>query len=160
MKCLYCSYVGSRVVDSRQSEDGSSIRRRRECEKCGRRFTTFEKAEAVPLVVIKKNRTKQVFSPEKLKAGIVKACEKRPVSMEEIDRLVDEIERHAFSNVESEITSQAIGQMVMEALKSMDEVAYARFSCVYHQVHDLKTFVDELERLIAENQGKADGTVR
>lgn len=160
MKCVYCGHVGSRVVDSRQSEDGSSIRRRRECEKCFRRFTTFEKADTVPLMVIKKDKTRQLFDADKLRAGIIKACEKRPVSRQKIDEVVDEIERRAYRETEQEITSKAIGEMVMESLRKLDEVAYVRFVCVYHQFRDLQTFVDELGRLISENQGNADDEVR
>ena len=159
MKCVYCGHVGSRVVDSRQSEDGSSIRRRRECEKCFRRFTTFEKADTVPLMVIKKDKTRQLFDADKLRAGIIKACEKRPVSRQKIDEVVDEIERRAYRETEQEITSKAIGEMVMESLRKLDE-AYVRFACVYHQFRDLQTFVDELGRLISENQGNADDEVR
>ena len=160
MKCVYCGHVGSRVVDSRQSEDGSSIRRRRECEKCFRSFTTFEKADTVPLMVIKKDKPRQLFDADKLRAGIIKACEKRPVSRQKIDEVVDEIERRAYRETEQEITSKAIGEMVMESLRKLDEVAYVRFACVYHQFRDLQTFVDELGRLISENQGNADDEVR
>ena len=150
MKCVYCGHVGSRVVDSRQSEDGSSIRRRRECEKCFRRFTTFEKADTVPLMVIKKDKTRQLFDADKLRAGIIKACEKRPVSRQKIDEVVDEIERRAYRETEQEITSKAIGEMVMESLKQLDEVAYVRFASVYRQFTDIQTFRDELNKLLSD----------
>ena len=150
MKCVYCGHVGSRVVDSRQSEDGSSIRRRRECEKCFRRFTTFEKADTVPLMVIKKDKTRQLFDADKLRAGIIKACEKRPVSRQKIDEVVDEIERRAYRETEQEITSKAIGEMVMDRLKGIDEVAYVRFASVYRQFKDIDTFMHELNKLLAD----------
>ena len=160
MKCVYCGHVGSRVVDSRQSEDGSSIRRRRECEKCFRRFTTFEKADTVPLMVIKKDKTRQLFDADKLRAGIIKACEKRPVSLMQLEQIVDHVEQKVFGTLESEVSSKLIGELVMEQLRQVDEVAYVRFACVYHQFRDLQTFVDELGRLISENQGNADDEVR
>lgn len=156
MKCAYCGFVGSRVVDSRQAEDGSAIRRRRECEKCGRRFTTFEKVETVPLMVIKKDKTREIFDADKLRRGIIKACEKRPVSLSQIDAVVADIENRAYRACETEITSGAIGEMVMERLKTLDEVAYVRFSCVYHEFHDLQSFVREVERMILEKKGNAD----
>ena len=160
MKCVFCGFVGSHVVDSRQAEDGSAIRRRRECENCGRRFTTFEKVETVPLMVIKKDKTREIFDADKLRRGIIKACEKRPVSAEQIDNVVADIENCANRSCEMEITSGAIGEMVMERLKALDEVAYVRFSCVYHEFHDLQTFVKEVERMILEKQGNADNKVR
>ena len=160
VKCVYCGFVGSHVVDSRQAEDGSAIRRRRECEKCGRRFTTFEKVETVPLMVIKKDKTREIFNADKLRRGIIKACEKRPVSIAQIDDVVADIEKCAYQSSEPEITSGAIGEMVMEELKELDEVAYVRFSCVYHEFHDLQTFVKEVERMILEKQGNADSKVR
>lgn len=159
MKCVYCAYIGSHVVDSRMSEDGSMIRRRRECEMCNRRFTTYEKADAAPLMVIKKDETRQPYDADKLRAGIIKACEKRPVSIKQIDDIVEEIERQAYLRGEQELPAKWLGDMVMDALKRLDEVAYVRFSCVYHQFRDLQTFVDELSRLINEKKdhsGNAD----
>ena len=141
MKCVFCSCMQSRVVDSRQSEDGLTIRRRRECEKCGRRFTTYERIDMIPLMVVKKDETREPFQADKLRHGIIKACEKRPVSLEEIDALVREVERRAYSQGEAEITSQAIGEMVMEGLKKLDEVAYVRFASVYRQFRDIQTFM-------------------
>ena len=160
MKCVFCNCMQSRVVDSRQSEDGLTIRRRRECENCGRRFTTYERIDMIPLMVVKKDQTREPFQADKLRHGIIKACEKRPVSRQKIDEVVDEIERRTYRETEQEITSKAIGEMVMESLRKLDEVAYVRFACVYHQFRDLQTFVDELGRLISENQGNADDEVR
>ncbi len=158
MKCAYCGCTQSRVVDSRQNDDGTSIRRRRECEKCGHRFTTYERIELVPLVVIKKDQTREAFDVEKLRAGILKACEKRPVSLGRIDDLVKEIEQKLNNQPETEITSANIGELVMDGLKRLDEVAYVRFASVYRQFTDIETFRDELNRLLADlNPGTADG---
>ena len=158
MKCAWCGCTQSRVVDSRQNEDGTSIRRRRECEKCGRRFTTYERIELVPLMIIKKDQTREAFDVEKLRAGILKACEKRPVSLGRIDDLVKEIEQKLNNQPETEITSANIGELVMDGLKRLDEVAYVRFASVYRQFTDIETFRDELNRLLADlNPGTADG---
>ncbi len=158
MKCAYCGCTQSRVVDSRQSEDGTSIRRRRECENCGRRFTTYERIDLVPLMVIKKDQTREPFDVEKLRSGIVKACEKRPVSLGRIDELVREIEQKLINQPDSEITSENIGELVMEGLKRLDEVAYVRFASVYRQFKDIETFRDELNKLLADfNPGTTDG---
>lgn len=148
MKCAFCGWTQSRVVDSRQSEDATTIRRRRECEKCGRRFTTYERIELVPLMVIKKDETRQTFDINKLRAGIVKACEKRPVSLEQIEGLVRDIERRLYAQSDSEITSRMIGEWVMDGLKAMDEVAYVRFASVYRQFRDIQSFRDELNKLL------------
>ena len=136
MKCVFCSCMQSRVVDSRQSEDGLTIRRRRECEKCGRRFTTYERIDMIPLMVVKKDQTREAFQADKLRHGIIKACEKRPVPQGE-----------------AEITSLAIGEMVMEGLKKLDEVAYVRFASVYRQFRDIQTFMDELNKLLRDGEG-------
>ena len=162
MRCAWCGCTQSRVVDSRQNEDGTSIRRRRECEKCGRRFTTYERIELVPLMIIKKDQTREAFDVEKLRSGIVKACEKRPVSLGEIDGLVRDIERKLNNQPDSEITSKMVGELVMEGLKRLDEVAYVRFASVYRQFRDIQSFRDELNRLLADfDAGTADGeTVR
>ncbi|MGI6173210.1 MAG: transcriptional regulator NrdR [Christensenellales bacterium] len=151
MRCVYCHCLNSRVIDSRQSEDGTTIRRRRECEACGRRFTTYEKVDYMPLMVVKKDRSRQTFDVNKLKRGIIRACEKRPVSPEQIDKLARDIEMHAYGTSEQEITSQAIGEMVMKGLKEIDEVAYVRFASVYRQFRDIQTFRDELNKLLTEN---------
>lgn len=152
MKCVYCNCTDSRVIDSRQTEDGCTIRRRRECEGCGRRFTTYEKIDTVPLMVIKKDKSRETFDSNKLKAGIIKACEKRPVSIQSIDTLVRDIEMRAYNSFDQEVTSQAIGEMVMEGLKALDEVAYVRFASVYRQFRDIQTFMDELNKLLMDKE--------
>lgn len=158
MKCAYCGCTQSRVVDSRQSEDGTSIRRRRECENCGRRFTTYERIDLVPLMVIKKDQTREAFDVSKLRSGIVKACEKRPVPLSRIDELVREIEQKLNGQPDSEITSKMIGELVMDGLKGIDEVAYVRFASVYRQFRDIHTFRDELNKLLADYEpGTTDG---
>ena len=150
MKCVYCNSTDSRVIDSRQTEDGAAIRRRRECEGCNRRFTTYEKIDTVPLMVIKKDKRRQPFDSGKLKASIVKACGKRPVPTSVIEQLVRDIEMRAYNAYEQEIQSTAIGEWVMVALKKLDEVAYVRFASVYRQFTDIQTFRDELNRLLSE----------
>ncbi len=159
MKCAYCGCTQSRVVDSRQNDDGTSIRRRRECENCGRRFTTYERIELVPLMIIKKDQTREAFDVEKLRSGIVKSCEKRPVSLGEIDELVREIERKLNNQPDSEITSKMVGELVMDGLKKLDEVAYVRFASVYRQFRDIQSFRDELNKLLADfDPGTSDGS--
>lgn len=155
MKCVYCNCTDSRVIDSRQTDDGASIRRRRECEGCGRRFTTYEKIDTVPLMVIKRDKRRQPFDSTKIRDGIIKACEKRPVSLSRIDELVREIEMRAYNNYDQEVTSIALGEMVMETLKRLDEVAYVRFASVYRQFTDIQTFRDELNKLLSDsNRGE------
>ena len=149
MKCIYCGCSESRVIDSRPSEDGESIRRRRACEQCGRRFTTYEKVDPLPLMVIKKDMRREAFDSAKLKLGVAKACEKRPVSMNEIDELVRQVEMQAYSSYDQEITSTQLGEWVMEHLQRLDEVAYVRFASVYRQFRDIETFMDELNRLLS-----------
>lgn len=149
MKCIYCGCSESRVIDSRPSEDGEAIRRRRECEGCGRRFTTYEKVDPLPLMVVKKDMRREAFDNAKLKLGVVKACEKRPVSMTEIDELVRQVEMQAYSSYDQEITSNQLGELVMERLQRLDEVAYVRFASVYRQFRDIETFMDELSRLLS-----------
>ena len=148
MKCPYCCCVESRVVDSRQSEDGSSIRRRRECENCKRRFTTYERVDMVPLIVVKKDQTRETFDVGKLRSGIVKACEKRPVPLVKIDALVGEIERALTAAPDAEVTSQKIGEMVMDRLKTTDEVAYVRYASVYRSFKDISSFMAELQNMM------------
>ena len=158
MKCAYCGCTQSRVVDSRQSEDAMSIRRRRECERCGRRFTTYERIDMVPLMVIKKDQTREAFDVGKLRSGIVKACEKRPVPLEKIEELVRDIEQRLNSQEGSEVTSKMVGELVMDGLKSLDEVAYVRFASVYRQFRDIQSFRDELNKLLADfDPGTTDG---
>lgn len=162
MKCAYCGCTQSRVVDSRQSEDATTIRRRRECEHCGRRFTTYERIDLVPLMVVKKDQTREAFDVGKLRSGIVKACEKRPVPLERIEEMVRQIEQQLNSQPDSEITSKTIGELVMQELKNVDEVAYVRFASVYRQFRDIQSFRDELNKLLADfDPGTTDGdTVR
>jgi len=160
MKCAYCGCTQSRVVDSRQSEDATTIRRRRVCENCGRRFTTYERIELVPLMVVKKDQTREAFDVNKLRLGIVKACEKRPVSLERIEALVRDIEQRLNAQTDSEITSKMIGELVMDGLKDLDEVAYVRFASVYRQFRDIQSFRDELNKLLTDfDAGTADGEV-
>ena len=145
MKCQFCHSEDSRVVDSRPTDDGASIRRRRECITCGKRFTTYEKVETVQLLVIKKDQTREVFDPEKVRAGIIHACHKRPVTAGDIDDVVTNIEQVCYNSLQREIPTHKIGEMVMEALRTLDEVAYVRFASVYRQFKDLNEFMKELK---------------
>ena len=140
MKCMYCGCEDSKVIDSRSTDDGKSIRRRRECTNCGRRFTTFETIESVPFLVVKKDGTRQSYDREKLKKGIIRACEKRPISMAQIDSAVDRIEKTLYNSLEQEVTSLKIGELVMQELKDIDEVAYIRFAAVYYEFQDCEAF--------------------
>ena len=142
MKCLYCGSDESKVIDSRACEDLNSIRRRRECLGCGRRFNTYETVEVVPIMVVKSNGNRERYSTSKLKNGIVKSCEKRPVSIAEIDKLVSEIEKKIYNSMEEEISSKVIGEYVMEGLKTLDEVSYIRYASVYKKFKDVSTFFD------------------
>ena len=148
MKCPYCENEDSKVIDSRHTEDGRAIRRRRECEKCGRRFTTYEKIEEMILMVIKKDGSRQAFDRNKLLNGIIRACEKRPVSYAEMEKIVDDIERGLNNTMEKEVDSKLIGELVMEKLKEQEEVDYVRFASVYRQFTDVNTFVKEVESLL------------
>lgn len=152
MKCPYCEYQESKVVDSRPTDEGQAIRRRRECISCGKRFTTYEKIEELPIVVVKKDGNRQVYDRNKLMNGIIKACEKRPVSMSSIEQIVDDIEKSIFNSLENEITSTQIGELVMNKLKDIDEVAYVRFASVYRQFKDVNSFMDELKKILGENK--------
>lgn len=148
MRCPYCENEDSKVIDSRHTEDGRAIRRRRECEACGKRFTTYEKIEEMILMVIKKDGSRQAFDRNKLMNGIIRACEKRPVSVTDIEKIVDSIERKLNNTMEKEVESTLIGELVMDKLKDLDEVAYVRFASVYRQFTDVNTFVQEVERLL------------
>lgn len=150
MRCPYCECEESKVVDSRPIESGQAIRRRRECIKCNKRFTTYENIEEVPLIIIKKDGNRQVYNRSKLLNGIIRACEKRPVSIEQMEQIVDEIEKTLYNSMEKEITTVYVGELVMDILKDIDEVAYVRFASVYRQFKDLNTFMNELEKLIKE----------
>ena len=149
MKCMYCGCEDSKVIDSRSTDDAKSIRRRRECIKCGKRFTTFETVEVIPFLVIKRDGTRQLYDRTKLKNGILRSCEKRPISMAQIDAVVDSIEKSLFNSLEQEVTSQKIGDLVMEQLKQLDEVAYIRFAAVYRQFKDSATFFAEMQKIFA-----------
>ena len=150
MKCPYCGELESKVIDSRPTEDGEKIRRRRECLRCGKRFTTYEIVETGPLMVIKKDRSRQVFDRQKLLGGMLRACEKRPVSYEMLERAVDNIEQSLLNSYEREVTSIHIGELAMEELKKIDEVAYVRFASVYRQFSDLNTFMNELKEMLSK----------
>ena len=150
MKCPYCSHLESKVVDSRPAEEGSSIRRRRECLECHKRFTTYETMESLPLVVIKRDGSRQTFDKSKLLGSMLKACEKRSVSMSTLERLADEIEQSLQNEMEREVPSTQIGELAMEKLKDVDEVSYVRFASVYRQFKDISTFMAELNKLLQE----------
>ena len=152
MKCPYCSFEESKVVDSRSADDGERIRRRRECLKCGKRFTTYEIIENIPLYVVKRDKSREVFDRNKLTAGILRACEKRPVSVEQVEEMVTDIELTAQNGFEREITAEQIGELVMERLKKVDEVSYVRFASVYRQFKDINTFMEELNKLLTEKK--------
>jgi transcriptional repressor NrdR len=148
MRCPYCGYNESKVLDSRSTEEGYSIRRRRECIKCEERFTTYERVEEITLVVIKKDGSREVFNPQKIMSGLIKACEKRPVSMETLENAVGEIEKKLRNSWVREVDSREIGEMVMEQLREIDEVAYVRFASVYRQFKDINKFMQELQKLL------------
>ena len=150
MKCPYCGYKESRVVDSRPADEGNSIRRRRECLSCEKRFTTYETMESLPMVVIKKDGSRQTFDRSKILNGMIRACEKRPVPLAELEKLTDEIEQNLQNSLEREVSTEAIGEQVMEKLKGVDQVAYVRFASVYRQFKDIDTFLSELNKLLAE----------
>lgn len=150
MKCPYCGFEDSKVVDSRPAEEGSSIRRRRECLQCEKRFTTYETVESLPMVVIKKDGSRQSFDRNKVLRGIQRSCEKRPVSVAEMERMTSEIEQEIQNSLEREVSTEVIGEKVMEKLKTADEVAYVRFASVYRQFKDINTFMAELNKILAE----------
>ncbi|URM33864.1 transcriptional regulator NrdR [Cytobacillus firmus] len=152
MRCPSCQNNNTRVLDSRPVDDSRSIRRRRECEKCGYRFTTFEKVEEIPLIVVKKEGTREEFSREKILRGLIKACEKRPVALKDLEDITFEVEKELRSNGVSEIKSDEIGEMVMDRLANVDEVAYVRFASVYRQFKDINVFINELKELIKKEQ--------
>jgi transcriptional repressor NrdR len=148
MKCPYCDYNGTRVLDSRPANENKSIRRRRECEKCNRRFTTFETVEETPLIVVKKDGSREEFSRDKILRGLLRACEKRPVSVDQLEVIVSEVEREVRNTALAEVESRVIGELVMEKLYPVDEVAYVRFASVYRQFKDINMFLKELNMLI------------
>ncbi len=150
MKCPFCNYEESKVIDSRPTDEGEKIRRRRECISCGKRFTTYEIIESVPIVVVKKDKSRQAFDRVKLFNGMLRACEKRPVTSEQMEKIVTEIEAELQNSLDREVTSVHIGELVMDRLKLLDEVAYVRFASVYRQFKDINTFMDELAKLLGE----------
>ena len=151
MKCPFCSFEESKVIDSRPTDEGERIRRRRECMSCAKRFTTYEIIESVPIIVVKKDKSREVFDRDKLFNGMMRACEKRPVSVDVIERAIDEIEAELQNSLDREVTSVKIGEYVMDKLKDIDEVAYVRFASVYRQFKDINTFMSELKKLLIED---------
>ena len=152
MKCPYCGYSESKVIDSRPADENSSIRRRRECLSCGKRFTTYETVESLPLVVVKKDGSRQSFDRRTVLGGMIRACEKRPVPLAELEKIAEEIEQDLQNSMEREISTEAIGEKVMERLRNVDQVAYVRFASVYRQFKDIDTFMTELNKLLADNR--------
>jgi len=151
MKCPYCGYEESKVIDSRPTDEGQRIRRRRECLECTKRFTTYEIIESLPIIVIKKDKSRETFNRDKLMNGLLRACEKRPVSIDTLDNMIDEIEVIIQNSLDREVSTEKIGELVMEKLKVIDEVAYVRFASVYRQFKDINTFMDELNKLLTKN---------
>lgn len=150
MKCQYCGSTDSKVVDSRQTDEGNSIRRRRECEVCNRRFTTYERIEQISIMVIKKDKSREYFDREKILKGILKSCEKRKITLEQMEEIVDSIERDLLNELKREVSSIEIGEMVMKKLQKLDEVSYVRFASVYREFKDLDSFMDELKKMMSE----------
>ena len=148
MKCPFCGFEESKVIDSRPTDEGQRIRRRRECLQCSKRFTTYEIIESLPIIVIKKDKSRETFNRDKLMTGLLRACEKRPVSIDTLDNMIDEIETVLQNSLDREVSSEKIGQLVMEKLKEIDEVAYVRFASVYRQFKDINTFMRELNKLL------------
>jgi transcriptional repressor NrdR len=152
MRCPFCGVETTKVVDSRPSEDGREIRRRRSCEACGRRFTTYEKIETFPLMVVKKDNTREPYDRSKMEAGVMRACHKRPIPMQDIQKLLDDVENEIFRRAETEIASAQIGELIMEHLKDLEEVAYVRFASVYREFTDVNTFAEELKKLLKKKK--------
>lgn len=150
MKCPFCGHSETKVLDSRPTEDNTSIRRRRECISCLKRFTTYEKVEDIPVYVVKKDGTREPFNKRKILSGILKSCEKRPVSIAEIEGIADDIEKQVYNTMKQEVPSQFIGELIMNRLKKLDDVAYVRFASVYRQFKDINTFMDELQKILKE----------
>ena len=148
MKCPFCGHENTRVIDSRPAEDNNSIRRRRACDECDKRFTTYEKVETIPLIIIKKDNNRETYDRSKIEAGVLRACHKRPISANQIKQLVDEVETEIFSKEEKEISSRVIGELVMNKLKDLEAVAYVRFASVYREFKDVNTFMDELRKVL------------
>ncbi len=151
MKCPFCGHDNTRVIDSRPAEDNNSIRRRRVCDECDKRFTTYEKIETIPLIIIKKDNNRETYDRSKIEAGVLRACHKRPVSAGQLERLGEEVETEIFNMEEKEISTQDIGELVMNKLKDVDAVAYVRFASVYREFKDINTFMDELKKVLDNN---------
>lgn len=151
MKCPFCSHENTRVIDSRPADENNSIRRRRVCDECGKRFTTYEKVETIPLIVIKKDNNRETYDRSKIEAGVLRACHKRPISADQINELVDAVETAIFNREDKEIPSGIIGEMVMNKLKDLDTVAYVRFASVYREFKDINTFMDELKKVMSQS---------
>lgn len=151
MKCPFCSHENTRVIDSRPAEENNSIRRRRVCDECGKRFTTYEKIETIPLIIIKKDDNREAYDRAKIEAGVLRACHKRPISASQLTKLVDEVETEIFNLEEKEISSQVVGELLMNKLKDLDAVAYVRFASVYREFKDINTFMDELKNVLNKN---------
>ena len=154
MKCPFCGYAESKVMDSRPTDEGSRIRRRRECLQCGKRFTTYEIIESLPIIVVKRDKSREAFDREKLLNGMLRACQKRPVSIETLEKVIDDIEAQIQNSLEREVTSRRIGEYAMEKLKEIDEVAYVRFASVYREFKDINSFHEEISRLMSGNKGE------
>jgi transcriptional repressor NrdR len=150
MKCPFCNHIETKVLDSRPTEDNTSIRRRRECLSCQKRFTTYEKVEDIPVYIIKKDGTREPFNKRKVLSGLLRSCEKRPVSISDIEKLVDDIEKNIYNTMKQEVSSQYIGELVMDKLKKLDDVAYVRFASVYKQFKDINTFLEEVQKILRE----------
>ena len=151
MKCPFCGFEESKVIDSRPTDEGQRIRRRRECLECGKRFTTYEIIESLPIIVIKKDKSRETFDRTKLMTGLLRACEKRPVTLSDIEKLIDDIESKLYNMLEREVTSERVGEMVMERLQKLDDIAYVRFASVYRQFKDINSFMDELAKIIKKS---------
>ena len=149
MKCPFCSHENTRVIDSRPAEENNSIRRRRVCDECGKRFTTYEKIETIPLIIIKKDENRETYDRAKIEAGVLRACHKRPISANQINQMIDEVETEVFNMEEKEIASDVIGEIVMNKLKDLDTVAYVRFASVYREFKDINTFMEELKKVMS-----------
>ena len=152
MRCGFCGYEDSKVIDSRSADDGKTIRRRRECFSCGKRFTTYETIEDTPVLVVKNNGARQAFDGQKIKSGIIKSCEKRPVSVTEIDEIVNAVAKQVYNSMEPEVSSKWIGELVMSELKKHDEVAYVRYASVYRSFKDIPSFMEELQRMLVNKK--------
>lgn len=154
MRCPRCNYFETKVIDSRQTDDGFKIRRRRECISCGQRFTTYEKIEEMQLVVIKRDGTRQGYNKDKIINGLIRACEKRPVALKQLEAITENVEKQLYNNFQTEVSTEFIGELVMNELKNIDDVAYVRFASVYRQFKDINTFMDELKRILDDRKNK------